>query len=208
MLTTSDTLDKFAAAMAKVQEGIGGAIKGNVNPAFKSKYADLTAVWEAWQAIGPAAGFSVMQFPGLYDPDAKAMGMDTLVMHSSGQWVRSSLSVPLGKVDAQGYGSAATYARRYSLAAAVGICPEDDDGNAASRPAPRADIAGEPRISAQQCAELRKLLATAGATEDSFVDYLRCNTLPELPAARFPGAKAALERRISAKAPVSEMEPA
>lgn len=208
MLTTSDTLDKFASAMAKVQEGIGGAIKGNVNPAFKSKYADLSAVWEAWQSIGPAAGFSVMQFPGLYDPEAKAMGMDTLVMHSSGQWVRSSLSVPLGKVDAQGYGSAATYARRYSLAAAVGICPEDDDGNAASRAPARNENVGEPRISAQQCAELRKLLASAGATEDSFVDYLKCGTLPELPASRYASAKAALEKRISANAPATEREAA
>jgi hypothetical protein len=130
----SDQLDKFAAAMAKVQAEIGGAIKGSVNPAFKSKYADLSAVFEAWQSVGPANGFAAMQFPGIYDPEAKTMGMDTLVTHSSGQWVRGSMSIPLVKVDPQGYGSAVTYARRYALSAAVGICPEDDDGNLASRP--------------------------------------------------------------------------
>lgn len=142
MLTKSDTLEKFGAAMAKVQEGIGGAVKGNVNPAFRTKYADLSAVWEAWQAIGPQNGFSVMQFPGEYDADAKKMAMDQIVIHSSGQWVQSVLSIPLSKLDAQAYGSANTYARRYSLAAAVGICPEDDDGNAAvSRPVARHDPA-------------------------------------------------------------------
>lgn len=196
MLTTSEALDKFAPAMAKVQEGIGGAVKGNVNPAFKSKYADLSAVWEAWQAIGPAAGFSVMQFPGLYDPDAKAMGMDTLVMHASGQWVRSSLSVPLGKVDAQGYGSAATYARRYSLAAAVGICPEDDDGNAASRPGARAnDNRDADRISAEQCTELRILAEEVGADIPRLCGYLQVASLPMLPVSRFAEARAAIERK-------------
>ncbi len=202
MLSISETLDKFAPAMAKVQEGIGGAIKGNVNPAFKSKYADLSAVWEAWQAIGPAAGFSVMQFPGLYDPEAKAMGMDTLVMHSSGQWVRSSLSVPLGKVDAQGYGSAATYARRYSLAAAVGICPEDDDGNAAVRTINRAnDGVNDDRITAAQCTELRELAEEVEADLPRLCAYLKVSSLPNLPAHRFGEAKAAIERK---RQPVKE----
>lgn len=154
MLATSETLDKFGAAMAKVQEEIGGAVKGNVNPAFRSKYADLGAVWDAWQAIGPKHGFSVMQFPGLYDANAKTMAMDQLVTHSSGQWVRSELSVPLSKADAQGYGSATTYARRYSLAATVGICPEDDDGNAASRP-PANDRPADRQ--AQPDAQVRKM---------------------------------------------------
>lgn len=131
-MNQSEQIDKFAAAMAKVQAEIGGAVKSSVNPHFKSKYADLSAVFEAWQAIGPANGFAVMQFPGIYDPEARTMGMDTLVTHSSGQWTRGSMSIPLAKVDPQGFGSACTYARRYALAAAVGICPEDDDGNAAS----------------------------------------------------------------------------
>lgn len=195
MLTTSDTLEKFAGAMAQVQAGIGGAIKGNVNPAFKSKYADLSAVWEAWQAIGPAAGFSVMQFPGIYDPEAKSMGMDTLVMHSSGQWVRASLSVPLSKVDAQGYGSAATYARRYALAAAVGICPEDDDGNAASRPSRQDAGVNADRITPAECEELRALAEEVGADLGRFCNYLRVGSLPALPATRFAEAKAALEAK-------------
>lgn len=138
MMEHSDNIADFAAAMAKVQAEIGKAVKDAENPAFKrgnraSKYADLSAVWDAWQPIGPSNGFAVMQFPGVYDPEAKTMGMDQLVTHSSGQWVRGDMSIPLSKVDAQGYGSACTYARRYALSAAVGICPEDDDGNGAVR---------------------------------------------------------------------------
>ncbi len=205
MLTTSDTLDKFAGAMAKVQEGIGGAIKGNINPAFKSKYADLSAVWEAWQAIGPVNGFSVMQLPGLYDAEAKAMGMDQIVMHASGQWVRSNMSVPLGKVDAQGYGSAATYARRYALAAAVGICPEDDDGNGAvgngRNARPVDDRMNEDRITPTECADLRQLAEDVGADLVRFCAYLRVSSLPNLPATRFAEAKAALEAK---RQPVKE----
>ena len=132
MIETSPEIADLAAAMAKAQATIEGAIKDSNNPHFKSKYADLANVWAAWQKCGPANGLAVMQFPG--ECADNRLSMETLITHSSGQWVRSSLSIPLSKVDAQGYGSATTYARRYALAAAVGIAPEDDDGNAASKP--------------------------------------------------------------------------
>jgi len=64
-----------------------------------------------------------------------------MLVHSSGEWVRGVLTIPLGKADAHGYGSATTYARRFALAAFVGVAPEDDDGNAAAKAAPkRAEI--------------------------------------------------------------------
>jgi hypothetical protein len=53
-------------------------------------------------------------------------------MHSSGEFISSEMQIPVSKHDAQGYGSALTYARRYALCAFVGIAPEDDDGNGAS----------------------------------------------------------------------------
>ena len=64
------------------------------------------------------------------------MEMTTMLLHASGEWMRGSLSIPLGKVDAHGYGSATTYARRYALAAFVGVSPDEDDGNAAAKAAP------------------------------------------------------------------------
>lgn len=196
MLITSEALDQFAAAMAKVQADIGGAVKGSVNPAFRSKYADLSAVWEAWQAIGPQNGFAVMQFPGVYNADAKTMAMTTLVTHSSGQWVQSELSVPLSKVDAQGYGSATTYARRYSLAAAVGICPEDDDGNAASRPTPARDQAQPDVIDDAQRVELMGLAEQSRVDLKAFCTFYKIDALARLPKARFDHARAALVRKI------------
>lgn len=192
----SESIAAFAKSMAVVQAGIGGAVKGKSNPAFKSKYADLSAVWETWQEIGPANGFSVMQFPGAYDPDAKTMGMDQIVMHSSGEWVQSHLSIPLSKVDAQAYGSATTYARRYSLSAAVGICPEDDDGNAASQKGPSRDATPAKPITPAQLAELQKLVSDTGTEAAALCDYYKIGALPELPSDRFAHAKGVLEKRL------------
>jgi hypothetical protein len=64
------------------------------------------------------------------------VNVETLLLHESGESLSCGvLHVPASKQDPQGYGSALTYARRYSLMAACGIAPEDDDGNAASRTA-------------------------------------------------------------------------
>jgi hypothetical protein len=125
----SEHINELAAALAKAQATIGGAIKDAVNPAFRSKYADLASVWDAWQKVGPAQGLSVTQLPGAM-VDGKVT-LVTMLMHQSGQWLSQTLAIPVTKQDAQGYGSALTYARRYALAALAGIAPEDDDGNAA-----------------------------------------------------------------------------
>ena len=131
----SETIGELAGALAKAQATIGGAIKGKVNPAFKSKYADLASVWEAWQSVGPANDLAVTQWPGAVAENK--MTMTSLLVHKSGEWIRETAHIPLGKVDAQGYVSAVTYARRCALAALAGIAPEDDDGNAAVRHAPQ-----------------------------------------------------------------------
>jgi hypothetical protein len=132
---TSETIKDLAAALAKAQGEIEGASKDKVNPAFKSKYADLSSVWEACRESLTKNGLSVVQSPGEMI-DGKSMAMTTMLMHASGQWMRDRLTIPLGKVDPQGYGSAVTYARRYALAAFVGVAPEDDDGQAASKNPP------------------------------------------------------------------------
>jgi hypothetical protein len=132
----SQTIGALAKALASAQATIGGAVKGNVNPAFKSKYADLSAVWDAWQAVGPAKGLAVSQLPGVMT-DGKVT-LTTILLHESGEWMRETMSIPVTKADAQGSGSGLTYARRYALSALVGIAPEDDDGNAAvAKPAVR-----------------------------------------------------------------------
>ena len=114
-----------------------GAAKGKSNPAFKSKYADLESVVEA---IKPALVKHGLFFTQHTHDTTGGVCIETQVHHASGEAMSfGRLFVPASKQDAQGYGSALTYARRYSLMAAFGICPEDDDGNAAARSAPRAD---------------------------------------------------------------------
>jgi len=141
-MTTSDTINELAAALAKAQGKIKGATKDADNPFFKSKYADLASVWDACRAELAANGLSVVQAPraSVYE-GGWVIEVETRLLHGSGQWMSESLSLPVGKPDAQGVGSAITYARRYALASFVGVAPEDDDGNAAVKGTVSANVA-------------------------------------------------------------------
>lgn len=116
-------------ALSKAQAKMEGAKKDSANPFFKSKYADLSSVWEA--AKGPLTdnGLSVIQSMELADG---VPCLATILGHKSGQWIKSMLPMNPGKPDPQSMGSLITYYRRYALSAMVGICPEDDDGERAS----------------------------------------------------------------------------
>jgi hypothetical protein len=132
MFETSAETAKLDAALAKAQGEIEAASKDKVNPAFRSRYADLTAVWEVCRPALAKHGISVTQWP-IHADDAR-LHIVTRLAHG-GEWMRAHFSIPVTKQDAQGYGSAMTYAKRYSLAAALGVvADEDDDGNAASHP--------------------------------------------------------------------------
>lgn len=124
----SESIDKLAAALVKAQAAMGGAVKDSENPFFKSKYADLGSVVKAVKEPFADNGLSYVQFPLSTD---KGVGVTTRLMHSSGQWLESEFTLPLGKQDAQAAGSAITYARRYALQAVAGIPAADDDGEAA-----------------------------------------------------------------------------
>jgi hypothetical protein len=194
MIEQSENIADLATALSKVQANIEGAAKGKVNPAFKSKYADLSSVWNACREQLVENGLSVSQFPG--EMVDNRMTMTTQLMHSSGQWIRSTLSIPLSKVDAQGYGSATTYARRYALAAVVGVCPDDDDGNAASRPADRgAPSLNADRITAKQVSDLEALASEVGADMRRFLTYLKVPSLEALSADRYNEAVRGLEAK-------------
>lgn len=130
-MRTSDTIDALASALALAQGEIRPAIKDALNPAFHSKYADLSAVFEAIRPALAKHGLAVVQMPE--HSDDALLHLTTRICHKSGQWIEGTMSIPVGKVNAHGYGSAITYARRYALAAALGVvADEDDDGNAAS----------------------------------------------------------------------------
>lgn len=125
---------KIYAAFVKAQKEFAPALKSSSNPHFKSRYADLAACVEAVIDALNNHGIAMIQRT---HPDETGVTVETVFLHESGESIDGGrLHVPAAKQDPQGYGSALTYARRYSLMAACGIAPEDDDGNAASaRPA-------------------------------------------------------------------------
>ena len=129
MITKSDSIKELATALAKTQGKLEHAAKSSTNPHFNSRYADLAELLNAVRPALSKHGLSVTQHPAYEDG---IVSVETLLMHTSGEWISSTLSSPVFKADAQGIGSATTYCRRYSLAAIIGISQADDDGNAAS----------------------------------------------------------------------------
>jgi len=124
-------MKKIASALVKAQRGFAPALKTSTNPHFRSKYVDLAGCVEAVVDALNAAGIALIQRTS---EDSTGVTVETVFVHESGEMLEcGKLHVPAAKQDPQGYGSALTYARRYSLMAACGIAPEDDDGNAASR---------------------------------------------------------------------------
>jgi hypothetical protein len=118
----------LAAALARAQGQIKGAVKDSTNPGYKSKYADLASVWDACRKALADNGLAVVQFTQI---DTTGPILVTRLLHVSGESEQGVTPLLMGKQDMQALGSAITYARRYGLAAMVGVAPEDDDGNAA-----------------------------------------------------------------------------
>jgi len=130
-------MKQIASALVKAQKAFGPALKTSTNPHFKSRYADLSACIEAVVDALNSNGIALVQQS---HECADGVIVETVFVHESGETFSSGrLHVPSTKHDAQGYGSALTYARRYSLMAACGIAPEDDDGNAATKKKPAID---------------------------------------------------------------------
>ncbi len=138
----------MACALSKAQGKFKPASKDSVNPHFRNRYADLASIWDAIRDPLSAHGLAVVQ--GVLDSDPKTAVVSTTLMHESGEWIQSSVSIPIGTLNAQGVGSAITYGRRYGLTALVGIVQDDDDAESAvgrggvmvkaQKPAPTVDI--------------------------------------------------------------------
>lgn len=126
----SESLGALAKALASAQAKLGDAKKDSTNPHFKNKYASLSSVREAITKVLSDAGIAVVQ---AFEPHGDSgVCVVTTLMHESGEWITSRLFIPVSKKDAQGFGSALTYGRRYALAAIVGIAADDDDDAEAS----------------------------------------------------------------------------
>jgi hypothetical protein len=138
-------MSAIAAAFVQAQRNFAPALKKADNPYFGSKYADLAVCIEAVIDALHDNGIALIQHT---DQSDKGVIVSTVFMHESGEHMETgSIFVPAAQNSPQAFGSALTYARRYSLMTACGIAPEDDDGNAASKPqAPvilKADVSAE-----------------------------------------------------------------
>jgi hypothetical protein len=134
MIETSATIVALTGAILKVQGSVDSVKKDKANPHFKSRYATLENVIDTARPALQEAGIAFVQAPGqVLDGSVE---VTTMLVHESGEWMRSTLHVPLGKRDAQGVGSAITYGCRYSLMAMLGLPPTDDDDGHAARPQP------------------------------------------------------------------------
>jgi hypothetical protein len=156
-MNKSDNIAELAKALSKAQADMSGAKKSSNNPFFKSRYADLKEVIECVKEPFADNGLSFVQFPVSNDGFA---GVETVIMHSSGEWISNEYMLKVSKNDPQGIGSAITYARRYALQAACGVPSEDDDGESAMGRSPKQKKAPEPKPK-QTKTEAIELLAAA-----------------------------------------------
>ena len=185
-MNKSEQINELATALAKAQGELENASKSSNNPHFKSKYADLAEIINTTRPVFSSHGLSVTQCPSF---EAGVVSVETILMHSSGQWMSSTISAPVSKQDAQGVGSAITYCRRYALAAVAGIAQEDDDANSAvghgTKKAPNLKEVGESVITAKQVAEVRQALELVGVAEGLLLQKAQIESVETMPAVKF-----------------------
>ena len=130
VIETSAEIGELAKALPKAQKAFAKVQRDAANPHFQSRYASMTEIADAILPAMNAAGITVLQ-PAT--SSAGAVQVTTILLHESGQWLRATHSIPVSRNDAQGVGSALTYARRQALQSMLTVAPsgEDDDGEGA-----------------------------------------------------------------------------
>ena len=183
----------IATALAKAQTEMGKALKQSNNPHFKSKYADLGNVMDACLPALNAVGIAVIQPTG---EDDHGRYVETILIHGeSGESLACRVPLIVGKNDMQGYGSAVTYGRRYGLMAMAGIAPEDDDGNAAAKAAPKSQPAK--KITAEQFQTIQAQVFATQTPEDKICAYMQVNDLHDMTEKQAADAIAMLNKKLA-----------
>ena len=117
----STEIKNLANALCNFQGAVETIRKKETNPFFKSKYASLADILNVIRQPLVENGLSFVQFPkGKY-------GLETMLMHNSGEWISESYEMQPTKNDPQGAGSVITYQRRYALGAILGLNIDVDD---------------------------------------------------------------------------------
>jgi len=184
-------MKEIAAALVKAQRAFGPALKTSSNPHFKNRYADLSACVEAVMDGLNANGIALVQ--QTHECESGVI-VETVFVHESGEtFSAGKLHVPAVKHDAQGYGSALTYARRYSLMAACGIAPEDDDGNAAAKAAP----VSARKIGRAEMETLDDLLDRTETPRERFFAYAKVDGMADITIDQYDSLVKMLGRKLA-----------
>lgn len=198
----------LASAMAAAFGEIEGATKSANNPHFKSKYADLTAVIEA---IKPALIKHNLFFTQHPEPSEHGVTVETVLHHAGGEHLSlGKLFVPANKNDAQGFGSALTYARRYALVTAFGVPVEDDDGNAAARGTQQRGAVSPPQLASDaDVAKIIQLCEAVGGNQAQLIcGAYKVEAIPELTTAQAEAVISRLNEKLAERAKAETNEKA
>ena len=179
-------------ALAAAQAEMGGVKKGSVNPAFKSKYADLADVVQA--VSGPLNAQGIAFFHMAASVDGERIMRTVLAHGASGTTIECGVPLIVSKNDMQGYKSATTYAKRIGLESLTGIAPEDDDGNAAARAAP---VRTASIISRDEMERLDHLLTETGTERDKFFAYAKVSGMADITVDQYPRLIEILTRKLA-----------
>jgi len=201
-MNKSESIKELATALNKAQAEMSGAQKKSKNPFFNSSFANLEEVINCVKTPFMNNGLSYMQFPVAEQGRA---GVETIIMHDSGEWISNTLLLTCAKDDPQGMGSAITYARRYSLQAAAGVPSEDDDGNRANGNKPLPTYTPQPQpiqkpeqpqvelITAEEAATLRDIAKTKDHKKvRAMLDSFQVSKFEQLPKAYLNNVKKAM----------------
>lgn len=179
MIETSTTIGTIAAALCKVQAKLKTAPKTKTNPHFKSTYADLDQCWETARGELTTAGLCVFQGASAI---GKVVTVTTMLMHGSGEWMRTSLTMEARDAGPQAIGAAVTYGRRYGFCAAIGLTSdEDDDGNSASQPRQsRAAATSSPAADKARVGKMRSAFHDIEVPDDTILAHVGRKSFDEI----------------------------
>jgi hypothetical protein len=158
-IDTSPETTNVMKAMMAVQKDIQPVIKSTTNSFYKSKYADLAAVHEMIQPLLAEQELGIFTTPTTVMIDgSQFLHMNTMIYHSSNEWLSFNTLMPLPKVDPQGFGIALTYGRRYIITSLFNITTEDNDGNLPQQSAKKVN----PKPVQKDPTEIRKEVVSLG----------------------------------------------
>tara|TARA_B110000261_G_C13017695_1_gene330783 strand:- start:185 stop:781 length:597 start_codon:yes stop_codon:yes gene_type:complete len=164
-MKTSNEINEIAKALSLAQSEMSGATKQSTNPFYKSNYSDLASVMQAISLPFSAHGLCFVQGA---EANEQRVSVTTRIIHTSGQWLEATTELPPTKADAQGWGSAITYAKRYGLQALCGVPSVDDDGQEAVK---RVAKPKATPINKKQAEEINLLIEDTGTDKVEFLNY-------------------------------------